>query len=447
MSSINSKSLCEHTHEGAIANHINPYQQLKRSIMCCLLWEDNFYEDGKSITARIAELIPLVDSTDLVSLCHEAKEKNKLRHIPLFMIREMAKHDKHKKNVANLLAELINRADELTEFLAIYWIDGKCPISSQVKKGLAKAFNKFNEYELAKYNRDNRIKLRDVLFMVHAKPVNDEQDALWKRLINNELKTPDTWEVALSGGEDKKTAFTRLLNENKLGALAFLRNLRNMFESKVDVHLIKKYLSNLKVDKILPFRFISASKHAPQLEPELEIKMIQSLSNHNKLKGQTVLLVDVSGSMDNALSSKSEVSRMDTACALAILLREVCEQISIYSFSDLCKIIPSRHGFALRDAIISSQSHSGTALGSAILNIALGSAILNIGVLKSFDRLIVITDEQSRDNINENLLPTKSYCINIATNKNGISYDKKWHHIDGWSEGVVNYIMEIDNVN
>ena len=34
------------THEGAPAKQITPEQQLKRSLMACMLWEDTFCEDG-----------------------------------------------------------------------------------------------------------------------------------------------------------------------------------------------------------------------------------------------------------------------------------------------------------------------------------------------------------------------------------------------------------------
>src|SRR5262249_33963737 len=37
------------THEGARAVAFLPEQQLKRALMNCLLWEDQFYEDGVSI--------------------------------------------------------------------------------------------------------------------------------------------------------------------------------------------------------------------------------------------------------------------------------------------------------------------------------------------------------------------------------------------------------------
>ena len=67
--------------------------------------------------------------------------------------------------MAETLTRVIQRADELTEFVAIYWSEGKLPLSAQVKKGLAAAFRKFDAYALAKYNRENPVKLRDVLFL------------------------------------------------------------------------------------------------------------------------------------------------------------------------------------------------------------------------------------------------------------------------------------------
>ena len=86
-----------------------------------------------------------------------------------------------------------------------------------MKKGLAAAFTKFDEYALAKYNRPTPVKLRDVLFLSHAKPVDEAQATLWKRLIAGELVAPDTWEVALSSGADKRETWERLLMERKLG--------------------------------------------------------------------------------------------------------------------------------------------------------------------------------------------------------------------------------------
>ena len=42
------------THEGAPAATITPEQALRRSVLACMLWEGEFYEDGVEIAGRIA---------------------------------------------------------------------------------------------------------------------------------------------------------------------------------------------------------------------------------------------------------------------------------------------------------------------------------------------------------------------------------------------------------
>jgi TROVE domain-containing protein len=414
------------THEGAAAKNISPELQLRRSVLACMLWEDQFYEDGVAIAGRIRELVAKMPAEKVAALAIEAREKMKLRHAPLLLVREMARLATHRQLVAETLTRIIQRADELSEFVALYWSEGKQPLSAQVKKGLAAAFTRFDEYALAKYNRVAPVKLRDVLFLCHAKPLDAAQAALWRRLVEGELATPDTWEVALSAGADKREAWERLLSENKLGALALLRNLRNMAEAKVSAQLIADGIARMKTERVLPFRFIAAARYAPQWEAELEKAMLRSLEGQSKLPGKTVLLVDVSGSMDAQLSRRSEMRRNDAAYGLAVLLREIAESVSIYTFSDKLVRVPARQGFALRDALNSSQPHSGTYLGQALK-----------GIDEKYDRLIVITDEQSHDPVpNPKAL---GYMINVASYQNGVGYGA-WMHIDGWSDSVIEYI-------
>jgi len=429
------------THEGAPAKVITPEQALRRSVLSCMLWEAEFYEDGVLIAGRIHELVPQVAAEKVAALAVEAREQMKLRHAPLLLVREMARHATHRALVSETLARVIQRADELSEFVAIYWAGGRQPLSAQVKKGLAAAFGKFDEYALAKYDRAGAVRLRDVLFLSHARPVDEAQAALWKRLAANELATPDTWEVALSAagraeGAEKREVWERLLAERKLGALALLRNLRNLHGAGVSEELVLSALAALKTDRVLPFRFLAAARSVPQWEQPLEIAMFRALEGRSaRLAGHTVLLVDVSGSMESPISSRSEMRRTDAAYGLAILLREIAEKVTIYSFSEAAKRVPSRRGMALRDAIDQSQPHSGTYLGRSL-------AQVEADVREGYDRVIVITDEQSHDKV-----PApkgRGYVINVASARNGVGYGE-WNHIDGWSEAVIDYIAELES--
>jgi hypothetical protein len=418
------------THEGAPAVTLTPEQALRRSVLASMLWESQFYEDGVEIAGRIRDLVPAVEPARVAALAVEACEQMKLRHMPLLLVREMARHATHRGLVAETLARVIQRADELAEFVAIYWAGGRTPLSGQVKKGLAAAFPKFGEYALAKYDRAGVVRLRDVLFLCHARPRDAEQAETWRRLIDGSLATPDTWEVALSAGGDKLASWERLLAEQKLGALALLRNLRNMKDAGVSEELVLAALGAMKTDWVLPFRFLAAARYAPQWEEALERAMFRSVEDRPKLAGRTVLLVDVSGSMVAPLSQRSEMQRTDAAYGLAILLREIAEKISIFTFSNTLKQVPARRGFALRDALETSQPHGATYLGKVLERID-----------EQYDRIVVITDEQSHDRVPAPR--ATGYVINVASYRNGVGYGA-WTHIDGWSDAVIDYIRELE---
>jgi hypothetical protein len=422
------------THEGAKGKAFTPEQELRRTLMNCMLWEDQFYEDGVSIADRVKALVPQVAPEKAAALAIEAREVMKLRHAPLLVAREMARHEKHRVLVADTLARIVQRPDELTEFLAIYWADAlgpmqqrkKQPVSAQVKKGLARALTKFDAYQLAKYDRDGAVRIRDVLFLTHAKPRTDGQAALWKQLVDGTLAAPDTWEVSLSGGKDKRATFERLIAEKKLGGLALLRNLRLMQQAGVGRKTIADALVAMRTDRILPYRFIAAARYAPDFEPELQDAMLKSIKDHVRLKGRTKLLIDVSGSMDAPLSGQSEMTRLEAACGLAILAREICDEVSIFTFSEKVVKVPPRRGFALRDAIVSSQAHSGTWLGKAVARID-----------QTGDRLIVFTDEQSHDEV-----PApkgRGTLINVASYQRGVGHGP-WLRVDGFSEAVIAWV-------
>src|SRR5262249_38399657 len=149
----------------------------------------------------------------------------------------------------------------------------------------------------------------------------------------------------------------RLLREQKLGALALLRNLRNMREAGVDEELVIDALRQMKTDRVLPFRFIAAARYVPKHEPELEQAMFRSLKHVSRLPGTTALIVDTSPSMWMArLSRNSEMDRFEAAAGLAILLRETAEKVNVYAFNEKEYEIAPRSGFALRDALAATKN-------------------------------------------------------------------------------------------
>ena len=413
--------------------------------MSCLLWEDSFYEDGVSIADRVKQLLDEVSMEDARQVLMDAKFKSKLRHMPLYLLILFAEKKWLDKNDVSAVC---TRVDDMTELLSLYWKDGRKPLSHQLIKGLAQAIPRFNEYEFAKYNRAKAIKLRDVFRIARPKPKNETQSALWKRVVANELAAADTWETAISacGGDNNKKAeeFTRLLTEkarneetgkefNKLGDLAFLRNLRKMKEVGVDEAVIRKSFEERKWGWIIPYQFITAATYNPALEDVLEEAMFKCLGEQEPIEETVSLLVDVSGSMDMLISHKSEVKRYDVAASLAILLREVCRDVKLYTFNNDLYVIPPRRGFALRDAI-REKVGGGTSMWTAVKE---------AGTDRRNRVMVVITDEQTQDrgmysDANADLL----VIINVASYKHGVGYEKGVVHINGWSDSTIEWLRE-----
>lgn len=488
------------TEEGGRAERINAVAQLERLVNTCLLFESSFYYNGVEISQAIREAVHKVkDSQEVARIAINARTVLNLRHAPLLVVREMARHPEHKQLVAETLEQVIQRADEITEFLALYWnvrveqparqyvrrggrsvyetpaptvkMDRQ-PVSAQVKKGLARAYRKFNAYGLARNLKlESAVKLRDVAFLCHFKPADgvkgfnrqhraevrkdlakdeyvqlgtDGSRLLYSMLYGG-LETPDTWETRLSKigqdkNADKQAAWLEALTEGRLTGLGLLKNLRNLREAGVDKIEARKWLLETASRVDFPWRFIAAARYNPQWEDIIEEGFLAKLAELPKLKGLTRLVIDVSGSMwdhGSQLSGKSDLRRGDAACGLAVICREVCEQVEVFSFSNEVLTVPNRRGFALRDAITNSQAHRNTYLGRAVAEV----------VKRPYDRLFVFTDEQAQDRVEAPPADRLNYMINVGATKNGVGYGQGWTlHLDGFSEGLLRYIYKLEGV-
>ena len=458
----------EKTFEGGpAAVKIPPVKQLIRQVATCMLFENTFYEKGSQIAEEIAETCKQVPVMDIATTAILAREDFKLRHVPLFLLAQLdLRRSEMKGLVAATTERVVQRPDEMAELLSIIEkVNPGKPIkkilSAQIKKGLAKAFQKFNEYQLAKWNRDNKIKLRDVMFLVHPKPktFKDEnsvvvgdafverkygnavkrvqrhltgQGATWKKLVDGTLETPDTWEVALSAGKDRKETFERLIQEKKLGYMALLMNLRNMEQAGVNFSLVENALrEGAPHSKALPFRFVSAFLAAPSYAQALSDAMLEAITKE-PLHGSTFMLIDVSASMDDTLSQKGTLNRWQAAAALAILLREVCQSIRVFTFSSIVVEVANLRGLGLLESIKLSQPHHSTLLGSAV------DKLMRLN--STPDRLICITDEQSEDGIGRLKPSVRGYLVNVAPYKPGLETSGGWTRINGFSERILDWI-------
>ena len=440
---------------GALAARQSNVALLRRAVLANLLWEDVAYMDGVSVANEIKRLIPLCPAIDVYNIALEARLMQKLRHTPLFIAVEMCKYPEHKLFVKDLLPRIITRADMLTDFLAIYWKDGKKPIANQVKKGLELAFHNFNEYKLAKYDRDAAIKLRDVMFLVHAKPRNQYEQELFKKVADRTLTPPETWEVLLSRGEDKKATWTKLITEKKIGGLAMLRNIANMQKACVDRKIIQEGLANLKSSMLLPLDFWKAARMNPEFDRDIEDAMIEAYKNLPKLPGKTLFIVDVSGSMGSLTSGNSTFNRMDQACAMAILAANQCEDYELVATAgnDGSRIQASewirypKRGFALAPQIMETRKRIG---GGGIFTRQCLEWCKSKFSDKKFDRIIIFSDSQDCDYPDKRIpkpFGIHNYIVDVSAHTRGVNYKGVWTaEVSGWSEHFLTYIAALEGL-
>jgi len=439
------------THEkGPAQPTLKAYDGLQRNVATCLLQEPTFYESGDEIVERIAALSDEVSLLHLRSLAVTARKKWNLRHVPLYLLTRMVRNNARFEPSAGMyigdaIYDVISRPDEIPELIAMYWKDGKQPLTKQMKLGLGRAFNKFDGYQLAKWKEaDKAISLRDALFMVHAKPKDAAQAALFKQLVDRTLPIPYTWETELSSGKDKAMAFRGLIATKKLPHMAAVMNARNMVDAGISPEHVGKYIiESAAKSKLFPYRYWTAAKNAPEVADALERAALQAVQNMLVIPGRTALLLDVSNSMRGTLSSKSQATRWEAAAALGMLIRSRAESCIVARWAGDGEVVPNVGGFGIFP-FVNPTNHGrygipgGTYLTKSLKTLA--------PKLVGVDRIIIITDEQSADGVPQRIGPP-GYIVNVAPYKHGIGVEKGWVKIDGWSERVIDYILETERLD
>jgi hypothetical protein len=379
---------------GAKAFVMSPEMELYTAVVTWSL-DDSFYEKNEERMNRLRGLITKCDPVFVGKLAVYARTKMYMRSVPLVLVTELAKLHSGDDLVARVTDGVIGRADEITELLACYELLNERKgtkklnrLSKQLQKGLSTAFNRFDEYQFGKYNRDGAIKLRDALFLVHPKAKDELQQVLFNKIVNGDLQTPYTWETELSAlgqigfdnEEAKALAFRakweELIDSGKLGYMALLRNLRNIQEAGVSYGHFQKVCGRLaNADEVakakqFPFRYLAAYRelvnpliiklpakstvekltalmqgqnrgYTGELLDALEKAVQASAANIKGFDHETRVLLacDVSGSMQTPVSAKSKILLYDVGLMLAMLLQSRCKNVEVGMFGDSWKTI------------------------------------------------------------------------------------------------------------
>lgn len=344
--------------------------------------ENMYYEDTYSQMSRMENLINKIDSKFAAKLAIYARDQFHMRSMSHVVAAIMAKYNltSGKSWSTDFYNNVIQRPDDMSEIISLYWKDGKKKLPNALKRGFKKAFDKFDDYQIAKYKMKNRdISLVDIINMVRPKPTKNNINSI-SGIINNKSVIANTWESKLTQAgqnfnneKDKSIAkgesWTELIISGKIGYFALLKNLRNILtyapntvDKVCDLLTDEKLLTN---SKVLPFRFISAynainkymntesdnllnfdedknkNDNVIKIKKALNKALEISVQNLPYIPGNTIILSDNSASMgsctDNSLvSAMSSIDTSDIANLFATLFWTRCENTAIGLFGDRC---------------------------------------------------------------------------------------------------------------
>lgn len=304
---------------GGLAYAQSPELELV-SILLTSFANEQFYRSANDTFQRLKELIAITDKEFAAKAAVYARTVFGMRSITHVVASELAKHLSGKDWAKDFYSSIVYRPDDMMEILSYHTANnGKIPNS--MKKGLAKSFDKFDKYKLAKYRGEGKgFKLIDVVNIVHPIPVEGNAEAI-NALVKGELKAFDTWETELSKAgqvatseeeksDFKKEVWVNLITEKKLGYFALLRNLRNIIEQAPEIITIalEQLTSEALIKKslVLPFRFLTAFEEIQKLNDGKIVRDVLmalnkavdiSVNNVPKFDGETLVVLDESGSM------------------------------------------------------------------------------------------------------------------------------------------------------
>jgi len=342
-------------YEGGEAFKLSPKSKLVQLTSTCLFGEPKFYGELGETEQKIVDTATEVAEHNpkfLLQLAQYLRNEQYLRSISNYLLVFSANQLSSKQYVREYAPNIIKRADELTESITMQLdIFGK-PIPNSLKKGIRDSFLNFDSYQFSKYNRKNSkgvVTFKDAIMLTHPKQPSE----LIKKILNDKLETPLTWETELSTKGNKKEVWENLIIKKKVPYMATLRNLRNILNTKVDVQYIKMicdYISdpeNVRRSRQFPFRFFSAYRaiesnsnpHTSKLLDALEDAIVVSYKNIPKLPGTTLIACDVSGSMEQPISKNSSVQRFDIGLLLGAMAHKFTDDSIVGIFGDTWKPI------------------------------------------------------------------------------------------------------------
>jgi len=372
------------------------------SILLTSFVKDQYYRNASDTMDQVTNIIGgLKDKKFAGKAAIYARTKFGMRSITHVTAGELAKQVKGQEWVKKFIEKVVYRPDDMMEIVSYYGSKyGLKPLPNSIKKGIARAFDKFDGYQLGKYRGESKdVSLVDLVNLVHPRPNRKNEEAL-KQLVEGKLRSKDTWEKNLTqAGQKAKTdeekaelkadVWKGLVKERKIGYFALLRNLRNILEQAPD--LIDDAIALLTEEKlikkslVLPFRYLTAVREIEKLNSTGARKVIKalnkaidiSLNNVPKFEGENLVVLDESGSMEG---QPQEIGSLFSAI---LVKTNDCDFMKFQEDARYMTLNSADSTLTLADKIAKDYRAGGTNF-NAIFRKA----------NKKYDRIIILSDMQ-----------------------------------------------------
>jgi hypothetical protein len=395
--------------EGGLAFTSSPKVELFNRVATWLVGEPKFYGETDEDTGALIHKVLEEDPEFVLKLALFARQDLYLRSAPVVLLGEFAKSDYTGTvpNARKYVEKTIQRVDEITELGAYTMGSKKGKLPMMVRGGVKRVFEsgKFNTYQYGKYNRKGEVTVRDMLFLTHPKPKDEEMAQLFKQIAEKNLPVPETWETYISANGSSKETWTHIAP--KMPIFALVRNLRNLLQNDVDVDVYVGKLKDPEIiarSKMFPYRFYSAYKEieavvrslpdpfkGQRVLDALEKAMQLSIANVPRLSGRTFTTVDLSASMTWGVSGHSSITPLEIASVFGSMMQAISKENLVTAFGTHFDVVPGLTGRILNDVKTISRTDVGHST----------NAYLSIEYLTenniSVDRIIVFSDMQCYD--------------------------------------------------
>ena len=412
MAKFNSTNTIKTTNRsGHVAYSMSDKEHLVTTVLTTMFGEKKFYGSTDEQVVKLAVRCAQEDPAFLCKLTCYARNEGKLRSVSHVLTCVIAREAREYTRAT--IRNVVLRPDDITEIMSCWLAMYGKPFPNAMKREIASVLQKFDEYQIAKYNGGNKaLKFRDVLRITHPTPVDEQREALFGKILDDTLETPYTWETELSARGNTAEVWDALLASGKVGYMALLRNLRNIVQSGADYGKALKVIADpvqVKKSRQLPFRYYSAYRTLhraglmnKKIHKALDAAIRNSVENLEVIPGRTLIAVDVSGSMGSPVSARSDVCCADIASLLGAMASHLCEDATVCYFDYAGYFSRSgEKGYRIAhygkfDSILDTAVNNSFCGGGTDMGLPMQFALEEDGAreLKPFDRVIYFSDNE-----------------------------------------------------